>query len=309
MSNEKPADLNFKDFYTPNVISLFDYTTGKFIQTKLDYIVAGDTDSAYCKIPDKIVEYFDSDVGDLVDFSDMIGRETNDTFPEFCRLAFNCPDSRKDVIATDREVVSNKSLFMTKKRYIMHVVDNEGVRKDKWKISGLEVKKSDTPPAVKKFLYDLLIHLVEGDDISNIEKRIDAFKEEYFTLPIQEIGIPKPAKTLYKYQKAIEASGGKMKGVPYHVKGAINYNKLCGKQDKIILPGEKFYLSYTKNPEFNLIGIPIDSQNDPEWWGDVVIDYEKMWSRAYKKIYAYLDSVDLTPTGRRKTRAKELMGV
>ena len=45
-----------------------------------------------------------------------------------------------------REVISNKAIWVAKKRYMMNVLDEEGVRlaKHKLKIMGIEAVKSST---------------------------------------------------------------------------------------------------------------------------------------------------------------------
>ena len=87
------------------------------------YLIAGDTDSAYIDLSDVFKR--DADPKDVIKFADYIGETTNASFRHFMKDVFNVPDERATIINTDREVVSDKSYFLAKKMYVMHVINQE----------------------------------------------------------------------------------------------------------------------------------------------------------------------------------------
>jgi len=298
----------YKDFVKTNKIWCWveDGQDLKFTTYTVNNMVAGDTDSGYFSIADCVNE--NSNVDDVVTFADEIGKLTNESFPDFVMKAFNCPEERKDIIKTDREAVSDKSLFLTKKRYIMHVVDSEGNRVDKLKIMGVEIKKSDTSDALKKILMDLVKMILDGYSKEDVFDAVDTMKEKFYTMPVHEIAKPISVKTLKKCQDMYKMTGS-MKGFPYQVRAAMFYNSLCGITDKMVYPGEKVGLVYIKHPKSNYIAFPIDSSKLPNWWEkEIVIDYKTEWAKAHKKIINYLSSLDWDFKSIKDNKKKELFG-
>ncbi len=292
-----------------NQIAFFDFSKEipEYRYYHVSHGVAGDTDSIYLKLPKTIADTLGS-LDEIVGFCDDVGRETGAFFPEFVTKAFNCPEDRVHFVSTDREVVSDRAFFVTKKRYAMHIVDDEGKRVDKLKIMGLEVKKSDTSKAVKRFLRKIIDMVVDGTTERELMAYKNEFKKEFYQLPISEIGIPMPAKKLSQYEKEFAASGS-MKGFPYHYRAAIYYNSMCGNLDRKIFPGEKFYVCNIKDKDSNYIGVPVTSNKVPEFVEDVVIDYDKMWKKADVKFVNYMESLEWDLQSKMNQQASDMFGV
>lgn len=266
---------------------------------------AGDTDSIMLEFPPSIAA--DLDVDSSVEIADTIGKLTNKAFPDFCMHAFNCPEERKHTIQTDREVVSDKSLFLSKKRYIMHIVDSEGQRVDKLKIMGVELKKSDTSKAIKTLLMELVLAILDGKTEAELLPLIKEMKIRFRNFPPSEIAKPINVKTLKKCQDMYETTGD-MKGFPYQVRAAMFWNSLCGKTDKTIVPGDKVGLLYIKHPKSKYIAFPIDMTTFPEWFSELQVDYETEWTKAHNKLESYLASIGLDIQGRKDSIKQELFG-
>lgn len=301
--------LDFEDFSSTNVVAGWVYDqdndTWSWEIVDLNNLIAGDTDSGMFALGEKLSDSLS--VEETIDIADTIGTMTNESFPSFCMHAFNCPASRKDVVQTDREIVSDKSIFISKKRYAMHVVDSEGKRVDKMKIMGLEVKKSDTSVATKRFLMELLMMMVDGKDRESIIKRIDEMEIEFETLPATEIAKPINVKTLKKCQDIFDMTGDD-KGFPYQVRAAMFWNSMCSNKDKKILPGEKIGLVYIRHPKSKYIGFPVDMTTFPEWFDEIIIDHKTEWSKVSKKLENYLASMGWDIAGYRDSVKKELFG-
>jgi len=272
----------------------------------LNNVVAGDTDSAMFSLS-SLFDDDHSDIDEVVEVADAIGEIANDSFSDFCKFAFNCPDDRTFFIKTEREVVSDKSLFLSKKRYIMHIVDNEGERCDKLKIQGVELKKSDTSIAVKDMLNELVMMILDNKGMADVVGRVSQMRNEFKKRTVHEIAVPCNTKTLTKVQKGYEVTGS-LKGAHYSAKSAFWWNKMKTPQDQEVFAGQKVGLVYVNHPKFDSIGFPIDLETLPEWFTSIPIDYNTMWEKAYKKLTNYLKAVEWDIESRRENKKKELFG-
>jgi DNA polymerase elongation subunit (family B) len=265
-----------------------------------------DTDSIMLSL-DKIFPTKDADLDEVVELADAVGEITNQGFAEFCKFAFNAPDDRLGVIKTEREVVSDKSLFLSKKRYILSVVDDEGKRVDKLKIQGVELKKSDTSTATKKYLLELVNMILDDKSMEDVLRRVNEMKGEFREESLFDIAVPCNTKTLSKINKTYELTGS-LKGAHYSAKAAFMWNKTKTNQDQEVYAGQKIGLLYVKHPNFSCIGYPIDLQTLPDWFLEIPVDYDKMWEKCYKKLTNYLTSVGWDIKSRRDAVVNDLFG-
>jgi DNA polymerase elongation subunit (family B) len=270
-------------------------------------ILVHNTDSAYMKYPEKILREEKEDIDNIVTIGDTIGVLTNEAFPDFCKTAFNCPDDRKHIVQTERETVFDKAFFLSKKRYILHVVDDEGERVDKLKIMGVEIKKSNTADAVKEMLMRLVEMILDGYDEDEVKRDIRRMKDSYADYDLRDIATPMNCKTLKTAQDQFEATGS-MKGLHYSARSAMFYNSLCGPYDKQINPGEKIGLLYVRHPKSKYIGFPLDASNLPDWLYEIQIDYDTMWDKAHKTITNYLESLEWDSKSKKKKTKEKLFG-
>jgi DNA polymerase elongation subunit (family B) len=268
------------------------------------YVIAGDTDSVYIDLSAVFDEH--ADTKSVVKFADSLGEEANAAFPEFLKEVFNVPEERTSVVATDREVVSDKSLFMATKKYLMHVVDKEGVPKDEDKIMGMEIKKTDTAKIVRDLLKELVHMILENKTFAEVEERIQKFKGEYRTFSMLEIGRPSSVNELNKYYYLLKQNKT-TKGFPYHVLAAMFYNEQCGPADRKIYEGNKIAIIYIQNPDSKYIAVPADADVLPKFVDDFLVDWNKMWETVEKKIQLYLAPVGFDYEGRQRALTEELV--
>lgn len=266
---------------------------------------AGDTDSCYMGVPDVLQGI--EDIDEFTDICDDIAAITNEGFNDFCKMAFNMPDSRKGSVAADREAISDKSLFLTKKRYIMHLVNMEGEKVDKLKIMGVEIIKSDTSAAVKKLLMDLVNFILDGKDMDFVLNEVSNMKSWFYEQSYRDVCIPASCKTFLAAQKTVEATGS-MKGLHYSARAALFYNTQCQTNDVQVRAGDKIGIVYIKHPDSKYIGFPVDADFLPDWMDDIIIDYATMWDKAYKKLTNYLESMGWDIASRKKEVKKSLFG-
>jgi len=181
-------------------------------------------------------------------------------------------------------------LFIKKKRYAIMVYDNEGTRYDengelgKVKAMGLDLKRSDTPSIIQHFLKGILDDLLSNKDKEYIINQITKFKREFKDKSSWEKGTPKRVNKLSIYDRIMETEvaekkkGNKVKTVPGHVRGAINWNRLRelnnDNHSMEITDGMKTVVCKLKDNAYGYtsIGIPIDEHNIPEWYKDLPFD-------------------------------------
>jgi len=254
-------------------------------------IIYGDTDSAYFSaystlktdISKGLVPW---DKDTVIQLYDTIAGEVNSTFSHFMLEAFHCPKSRGEVIKAGREIVASKGLFITKKRYAVLYYDKEGKRTDldgksgKIKAMGLDLKRSDTPEFMQKFLEEILTMVLNGSEEKEVLERISEFRTEFKARPGWEKGSPKRANNITDYQEK-ERKAGKA-NMPGHVRASINWNTLkrlnSDKYSMGIVDGMKVIVCKLKdNPlGYTSVAYPTDELRLPKWFQELPFDHSEM---------------------------------
>ena len=263
----------------------------KVITGEYDHVgkamIYGDTDSCYFSAWPILKD--DVESGKLewskekcITLMDQVCEQANTTFPDFMARAFHCPKTRSDVIAAGREIVAQSGLYITKKRYAALVIDNEGFRTDvdgkpgKVKAMGLDLRRSDTPVFMQKFLSELLLMVLTDVPQEDVLERITVFRKEFQEMPGWEKGSPKRANKIGHYQR-LEQKQGKA-NMPGHVRASINWNTLKrmngDKYSQEIVDGMKVIVCKLKqNPlGYTSVAYPTDELRLPEWFKELPFD-------------------------------------
>ena len=269
--------------------------TNKIITGEYDYrgkaINYNDTDSCIFSAYPSLKPHIDKKEipwtkESIVELYDQIGESVNKTFADFMLTAFHCPKTRGEVIRAGREIVGTRALFITKKRYAILYYDKEGKRTDigdkpgKIKAMGLDLRRSDTPEFMQKFLSEILELVLTGHQEQEILERINQFRIEFKIRPGWEKGTPKRANNITKYQNRI-ITDNKVT-VPGHVRASINWNtlkKLFNDQYSMsITDGAKVIVCKLKpNPlGFTSVAYPVDELRLPQWFKDLPFDHDEM---------------------------------
>jgi len=254
-------------------------------------IIYGDTDSAYFSAYSSLRKEIEKkeitwNKDTVVQLYDTVAEEVNSTFPQFMLDAFHCPKSRGEVIKAGREIVAIKGLFITKKRYAVLYYDKEGKRTDiegkpgKIKAMGLDLKRSDTPEFMQKFLEEVLTKVLNNAQEEEILNMITEFRTEFKARPGWEKGSPKRANNIAEYQKKEEKTG--KANMPGHVRASINWNTLKrmngDKYSQQIVDGMKVIVCKVKaNPlGYTSIAYPVDELRLPKWFQELPFDHAEM---------------------------------
>ena len=226
-----------------------------------DYVIASDTDSIYICLDDLVTTvYGDKDVGQerVVDFLDKACKEKLEPFIDksYQELA-EYTNAYEQKMFMKRENIAARGIWTAKKRYILNVWDSEGVRynQPKLKMMGIEAVKSSTPMPCRKAIKDALNIMMTGEQ-DELIKFIDSFKEEFYSLPPEDIAFPRSVNGLRKFKSDTDVYS---KGCPLHVRGSLLYNFYVSKKKlenkyPLIQEGEKIKYIYMKVGRTNYTG-------------------------------------------------------
>jgi len=252
-------------------------------------IVYGDTDSCYFSAYTILKEQIDN--GELewtkenvIQLYDSIAEQTNATFPSFMERAFHAPRKNGEIIKAGRELIGDRSLFITKKRYAINIFDKEGKRLDvngkrgNIKAMGLDLKRADTPKYVQEFLMDVLESVLAGSNKEQVIEKIKDFKNMLSQQDSWTKGSPKSVNNLTMYgEKEANSSTGKA-NMPGHVRGALNWNYLRrvngDNYSMKIVDGMKVVVCKLRNNPLNFTSIayPVDELRLPKWFIELPFD-------------------------------------
>ena len=256
-------------------------------------IVYGDTDSCYFtayttlkkQIEDGELEW---DKETCIGLYDGIAEQANDSFPAFLERAFHAPRKNGAIIKAGRELIGDRSIFITKKRYAINIFDKEGKRKDKEgqlgdiKAMGLDLKRADTPKYVQEFLMDVLeMVLQHGKNRTDVIERVKEFKRVMVAQDSWTKGSPKSVNNLTKHTIAFEKTGKCGVG---HARAAINWNYLrkmnSDNYSQQIVDGMKIIVCKLKPNAlgFTSVAYPVDELRLPQWFKELPFDDEAMES-------------------------------
>jgi DNA polymerase elongation subunit (family B) len=249
--------------------------------------VASDTDSIYVTL-DKLVEKTcqGKDNDQICNFLDKVVGSRIEPFIEKCFDELSeYTNAFKNCMVMKREVVANKGIWVAKKRYMLNVLDEEGVRlsEPKLKIMGIEAVKSSTPQVCRGKIKEA-IKIIMSKEQKDLHKFIADFKKEFFNMSAEQISFPRSCNNLKKYR---HASNVFIKGTPIHVKGALIYNHQLkqfglGQKYPYIQEGDKLkFLKLIEANPFKFDVISYITTLPKEFKLEQYIDYETQFSKTF----------------------------
>ena len=271
------------------------------LQTEdVDYVVASDTDSIYLNLGSLVDKFFASKSDDKESIVKILDKICQDKFEPFIEQSYqelaDYVSAYEQKMSMKRENIADRGIWTAKKRYILNVWNSEGVAytEPKLKMMGIEAVKSSTPAPCRKMIKDALNLVMTGteEDVINF---IDKSREEFKSLPPEQISFPRSASDVVKYQSSSDIYA---KGTPIHVRGALLYNhyikhkKLTNKYS-LINNGEKIKFCYLKKPNViheNVISFIQDFPRELNL--DKYIDYELQFEKAFlEPLKVILDAI------------------
>jgi len=271
----------------------------KLFRTDCKYWVYGDTDSLYISIKslvDTLPKSYDERkiVETIIEFlNEILMPEVESICQELCDYLNNYEQR----MLWDPEIVSDKAAWVGKKKYVMHVLNSEGVDyigKDKYKIMGMESVKSSTPAWSRESLTELY-KLALTTDESTIHSHIEETRNKFDQMPVYEIAIPRGTNDIEKY---VDEQGMPAKGCPKHVRAAIVHNNFLSEHSINRIPkiqsGDKIKFVELKLP--NPMASPVVGfvEYPPKEMNlDKYVDYDLIFESAFEKpAKIFLDAIE-----------------
>lgn len=228
-------------------------------------ILVHNTDSCYFKTHQKTT-------AEAIAVADEVAKLVNESFPEFMRTAFLCTPGFDNLIRAAREVVTDRGIFVQKKRYALHLVDVDGKAVDKMKVMGLDTKKTILPKQISADLNKFIEDWLKGQSWEDVSERLVKYKEDLVNGGlIIKYGLPTGVNNVEQYTALYLKEGIKAR-LPGGVAAAIHYNQALKEYNDMISPpitsGSKMRKYYLKNKvgKFKTIALPTDLIDIPDWF-------------------------------------------
>lgn len=260
-------------------------------QYKIDpeyVVVAQDTDSVMITIQpaldalnapffeDENAKTISKTTYDIVNFLDGV---VNTKILEWAKKELNANDPR---YIFKREAIADVGMYLAKKRYVLHILDNEGVLEEKFKYVGIELVRSTLPAAAKKLVKEITDIAVLTQDRKATNEAYLASWEKFKTIDPCEIAIRMTANGMEKYFSPTVTLRKFATKTPRHIKAAIAYN-LLRKQLKLegtfeeIIAGQKIRLFDVADNPYGIEAIAYSDELPQEF--DLKPDYESMFKK------------------------------
>src|SRR5210317_2206398 len=269
---------------------------------KIDYIVASDTDSIYLTM-NKLVEKVckDKTKEQTLKCLNKVVESRIEPFLDKCfKQLAEYTNAFENKMVMKREVIADKGIWTAKKRYMLNVLDEEGITFDepKLKIMGIEAVKSSTPEYCRTKIKEA-IKIIMSKQESDLHKFIKETKEEFLNLPAEAVSFPRSCNNMKKYHSS---SSVFIKGTPIHVKGALIYNqqiKEFGLEKKYPLIQEGDKIKFVKLLEANPFKFDVISyvtKLPKEFKLQEYIDYEVQFDKTFLDPMRFiLESIGWSP--------------
>lgn len=184
-----------------------------------------------------------------------------------------------------QEAVCDVAFFQEKKRYILHVIEQEGKKPKKaFKYVGVEVARSSFSTQVKNLIRSVIEHAMLSRDKKEADNIYHKSYDEFCKMPAENISIRQKISDYEKQEAKLDDHGAIGKHTPLHAKSAIYYNNLLKKYKldnryESIGSGMKIKYFYTQRNPFNYKSMGFLDVYPPELNEIVKVDYETMFHK------------------------------
>ena len=276
-----------------------------------------DTDSVfYSALPLVTKRYPDLDIRNedkmskaILQIANEVQDYLNMSYDYFAKKFCNLDKHRFDI---KQEVIAKSGLFVTKKRYGLKIINDNGKKVNKMMIKGLDTVRSSFPIAMRELLSKLLEDILMEVPKQKLDKYLINFKNSMKLMDFNKIAIPTSVKGIKKYR---DSEGGIFHtyklGTPVHVKSSLFYNDMLKyfkvtKKYSPIYNGEKIKWVYLKNNPIGIETIAYKGHEDPPQILDFIRQYinpDKLYKQAlHKKIMMLYEALGWEePTDATKT--------
>jgi uracil-DNA glycosylase family 4 len=268
------------------------------------HIIYGDTDSLFLTFGEYLIKNKYIDINDpnrkekSVEITLQLAKELSESLnKKYLTQLVNNHNIKEEnsKLELKQELVADRTLFFNvKKRYAMHIVNQEGHARDEYCFRGITLRRSDYPSYTKECLGKILdlILLEKEISISKILDYIKKVEQDMYNLALDgDKSIARPVsfnKNLEEYDQT---------KIVNHIQSMVNWNIL---EYETFVSGTRGYqfkitgIDTSKAPEkvisklhllpskFNSISIPVDVDKLPNYY---IIDLEATIEFAWKNRY------------------------
>jgi len=285
-------------------------------------IIYNDTDSSYISIKHLIKalgietkdskgnvskEYYKA----VQDIEDHLNKQIKD----WGQKALGSTDCR---LVFKREAIADVGLFLQKKRYVLHVLDVEGIPCDKFKYTGVEVVRTSMPAPIKPYVKRIIETMLTTKSLTETNKVFNETYTIFKSLPVEDIASVMGIKGYEKYARESK-SFDTVKRMPIHVKAAYYHNLLVEKfgierKYEKISSGDKIRYFYVSKPnKYGITTIGYKYYYPKEFAEIFQPDYELMFEKMiFSVIERFYEAVDWNiknPGNQAQTDLFELLGM
>jgi len=275
------------------------YFYNKELEDTKDHCIYIDTDSVfYSALPLVKKRYSDLDIKNvdkmskaILEIASEVQVYLNKGYEYFAKKFCNLDKHRFDI---KQEVIAKSGLFVTKKRYGLKIINDNGKKVNKLMVKGLDTVRSSFPVAMREMLSKVLEDILMDVPKEKLDEFILNFKNSMKLKEFDKIAIPTSVKGIRKYRSKEGSIFKRYKlGTPIHVKSSLSYNdflkfKKISKRYKPISNGDKIKWVYLKQNPLGLSTIAYKGHEDPIEILNFIreyIDYNKIYKQAlHKKI-------------------------
>ncbi len=190
-----------------------------------------------------------------------------------------------------REAIADVGVFLQKKRYVLHILDDEGIPCDKFKYTGVEVVRSTMPSAIKPYVKKIIETMLTTQNVGSTNQILNETYDIFKKLSVEDITFVSGIKGYEKYAGQCD-DFTTAKGMPLHVKAAYMHNLLLQKFNittkyEKISSGDKVRFFYVKEPnKYNISAIAYKYYYPEEFSKIFEPDYDTMFE---KHIFSVID--------------------
>jgi DNA polymerase elongation subunit (family B) len=259
-----------------------------------DYVVAMDTDSVYITMDKFVKQIFPEDTpkDKVIEFLSKAEAKIEEALDKGFEDLKEYTNAFQQKMQMGREVIADRGIWTAKKRYILNVHDNEGVRlaEPKLKMMGIETAKSSTPQWVRKKLEQALKVVMQGTE-QELWEFVETARKEFRNLPVEDVASPRGCNNLQQYADSTTIYS---KGTPIHVRGSLLYNHMLKQKNldmryEVIKNGEKIHFTYLTMPNpinenvISFINV-LPAEFDLKRYIDYDLQFEKSFIEPLKAI-------------------------
>jgi len=218
----------FKDFWHKDSKKHFPDVTP--VKMKDNVTILSDTDSVYlCLKEVKDVYSPDSE------FKDFGVKMEKILEPFFIKILDIWAEKYtvENLMNFQRELLIKKQLVLAKKKYLTKYIADENIfyDKPKLKVTGFEIRRSDTPTFCRKHLQDVVDYIMDEDVITKekVMVLLKKIRKEFKNQKIEDISFNKSVKEYNKYAEPMKESKKRGKPLiekrtPIQTRGSVYYN-------------------------------------------------------------------------------------